>query len=134
MNQTRLTILCSRSQPLWRKTQTSTCWVSPSCSGQENAVGSYCPSCAYSIQPLTQSCIFRCCVHDQISFFVVNAKIYLAPTSVCVRVYKWLLILSLSDEDQLASSSSQPESCTTLTSGACVGFQIVQGQKEASKT
>lgn len=42
--------------------------------------------------------------------------------------------LSLSDGDPLASSNSQPESCPTLTSGACVRSAIVPGQEEAPET
>lgn len=54
-----------------------------------------------------------------------------------LRVFVFMhmtVILSLSDGDQPASSNSQPESCTTLTSGACVRSEIVQGQKEAPGT
>ena len=39
--------------------------------------------------------------------------------------------LSLSDGDQRASTHRQPESCTTLTPGACVRSELAQGQKQA---
>lgn len=87
------------------------------------------PSCACSLQPFTQSWIFRrCCVNAQVIVCMWwTSKIYSH-----LRVFVFLhftVALSLSDGDQLASAHSQPESCTTLTPGACVRSEIARGQK-----
>lgn len=107
--------------------------VLPGCLSEENC--RFChPACACSLQPFIQGWIFRsCCVIARLQSACDGSLRFIQHLRVFVFVHM-TVTLSLSNGDPLASSKSQPESCPTLTSGACVRSAIVPGQEEAPET